>query len=263
LKTGRQKKNRITRHARIKRNSSVKRRISELRSDWDALDPITRGERLRKLIALGCSGRGLAEELRVSPTNIRFHLDLAEITPTEKLAVKAGASAKQAFETLQQRREVEARLERVRLEQETSAVSNQLAKDIVAFCQTRHIWKQDPDDPVKKIVFGEDLTEQFFAELNGNIEMRVRGLLPKPHPAALQTEFCAICHALQPDQRHYDFWLSWLVDWLAVAVMAGAPEAPIRDAALKKAASLLSQSFAALGTPIRYFTRQRPAIYRR
>jgi hypothetical protein len=69
---------------------------------------VTRGEQLRELIALGCSGRGLADDLCVSPTNIRFHLDLAEITPTEKQALKAGGSAKQAFETLQRRREAEA-----------------------------------------------------------------------------------------------------------------------------------------------------------
>jgi FixJ family two-component response regulator len=114
LKTGRKKKTRITRHARIKRSSSAKRRISELRSHWDILDPVTRGERLRELIALGCTGRGLADDLRVSPTNIRFHRDLAEITPTEKLALKAGGSAKQAFEMLQRRREAQARMDRVR-----------------------------------------------------------------------------------------------------------------------------------------------------
>jgi hypothetical protein len=238
LKTGR-KKTKTTRHARIKRSSSIKRRISELRSHWDVFDPVTRGERLRELIALGCSGRGLADDLCVSPTNIRFHLDLAEITPTEKQVLKAGGSAKQAFEMLRRRREAEARLARVRQEQKTAAISDQLATDIVAFCRAKPIWTQDLDDPNKKIVFGYDLTERFFAELNWAIEMQVRGASPKPHPAPLHIGFGTICKTVQPDQKGYDFWLSWLVDWLAMAIMAAAPEASIRDAALKKAASLL------------------------
>jgi hypothetical protein len=262
LKTGR-KKTKTTRHARIKRSSSIKRRISELRSHWDVFDPVTRGEQLRELIALGCSGRGLAEDLCVSPTNIRFHLDLAEITPIEKQALKAGASAKQAFETLLRNRETQARMDRIRHEQATAAVSDQLAQDIAAFCNTKHIWNQDLDDPAKKIVFGGDLTERFFAELNWAIEMRVRGSLPKPRPTPLNMKFWAVCQALQPDQRHYDFWLSWMVEWLAQAILAAAPEASIRDAALKKAASLLSQSFAAPTTPIRHLARKSSAIYLR
>jgi hypothetical protein len=262
LKTGR-KKTKTTRHARIKRSSSIKRRISELRSHWDVFDPVTRGEQLRELIALGCSGRGLADDLCVSPTNIRFHLDLAEITPTEKQALKAGGSAKQAFETLQRRREAEARMNRIRREQTTAAVSDQLAQDIVAFCNIRHVWKQDLDHLNKRIVFGDDLTERFFVELNGNIEMRLRGLLPKPPPAALNVDFRAICQGLQPDQREYDFWLSWMVEWLAQAILAAAPEASIRDAALKQAASLLSKSFVAATTPIRHLARKSSTIYRR
>lgn len=235
----------------------------ELRSDWDVLDPVTRGERLRELVTLGCTRRGLAEDLRVSPTNIRFHLDLAEIDPAEKRAVKAGSSAKQAFEKLQQQRETQARMDRMRREQETSAVSDRLARDIVAFCNTRHVWKQDGDDPAKKIVFRDDLTDRFFAELNWAIEMRVRGALPKPDPAPLNVEFRAVCQALQPDQRHYDFWLSWLVEWLALAIMAAAPEAAIRDAALRKARPLLSQSLPGPASLIKHFAARSPAIYRR
>lgn len=240
LKTRTKKRSRTTKHCRIKRTATARQKISSLLQAWDVLDPVTRGELLRELIILGCTRRGLAEDLRVSPTNIRFHLDLAEIDPTEKRAVKAGCSAKQAFEKLRQRRETQARMDRIRREQETSAVSDQLAKDIVAFCNTRHVWKQDRDDPAKKIVFGDDLTERFFAELNWAIEMLVRGALPKPHPAPLNMEFRAVCRALQPDQKHYDFWLSWLVEWLALAIMAAAPEAAIRDAALKKAPALLA-----------------------
>lgn len=261
MKTGRRKKNRLTKHSRIKRSGSVKRRIAELCSNWDIIDPITRGERLRELIGLGCTRRGLAEDLCVSPTNIRFHLDLAEIGPTEKEAVKTGGSAKQAFEALQRRRELQARMDRVRQEQATSAISDQLAKNIVAFCTKEHVWKQDLDDLNKKIVIGEDLVEQFFAEVNRSIELRLRGLLPRPRPAAMHIEFRTVCESVKPDQRDYDFWLGWLADWLAVAIMAAAPEAAIRDAALRKAAALLSQSLVV--SLIRHFPRHRAPIYRR
>jgi hypothetical protein len=154
-------------------------------------------------------------------------------------------------------------MDRIRREQTTAVVSDQLAQDIVAFCNTRHVWKQDLDHLNKSIAFGDDLTERFFVELNGNIEMRVRALLPKPPPAPLHMDFRAVCQALQPDQRDYDFWLSWMVEWLAQAILAAAPEASIRDAALKKASSLLSESFAAPRSPIRHLARRSSAIYRR
>ena len=82
-------------------------------------------------------------------------------------------------------------MNRIRRDQTTATVSDQLARDIVAFCNTRHLWSQDLDQRNKKIVFGDDLTERFFVELNGNIEMRLRGLLPKPPPAALNVDFRA------------------------------------------------------------------------
>ena len=109
MTTGRNKKNRITKHGRIKRSGSVKPKISQLRWQWDVLDAATRGERLRELIELGCTRAGLAQDLDVSATNVRFHLDLAEINPVQKQAVKEGASAKVAFAAVHKQREVQAR----------------------------------------------------------------------------------------------------------------------------------------------------------
>ena len=127
----------------------------------------------------------------------------------------------------------------MRREQATSAISVQLAKDIASFCAQEHPWGPRADEQVIAVTQGH--IEQLFVELNGAIELRLHGYLPMPKPAPERMDFNAICLAVRSDQKDYDFWFPWLVEWLAPAILAFAPEAPIRDAALKKAPTLLAE----------------------
>jgi hypothetical protein len=240
LKTGTRTKKPLTKHARMKRSLSVREKILSLHRKWDLLDPITRGERLRELTKQGCSRRGLAEELGISATSVRFHLDLTVLNPTEQEAVKGGASAKQAFVVLQKRREMQARIDRIRQEQATSAVSDQLAKDIVVFLTTEHIWSGDEDGKPKKVVIGDDYVERFFAEVRWIFEVRVMVPPPIDPPILKRKDFKAICKAVRPEQKRYEFWLAWLADWLVLVLLTVAPEIPIREAALKKTPAFLT-----------------------
>jgi hypothetical protein len=255
LKSGTRKRTRFTKHCRVKRNPTTRKTILKLGRSWDGLDPAARGEMLRDLIMLGCTRRGLAQDLNVSATNIRFHLDLAELSPVEKQAVKAGASAKYAFVEIKKRRETQTRIDRVRQEQTTSAISDQLAEDIALFCgHPGHIWTRDEDYQPKKIAIVEGDIERLFIELHGAIEMRILGRLPMPRPAAKHMDFKTVCQAVKPDQKDHDFWLSWLVDWLALAILNVAPEAPIRHAAMKKAPALLAAALRKVPSPpVRHF----------
>jgi hypothetical protein len=240
LKTGTRKRKSSTKHARMKRSPSALKKISSLRHAWDVLDPVTRGERLEELTMLGCTRRGLADDLAVSPTNIRFHLELTELNPSEQEAVKAGASAKHAFVALQKRRDAQARIDRIRQEQATSAVSDQLAKDIVVFLTTEHIWSGDEDGKPKKVVIGDDYVERFFAEVRWIFEVRVMVPPPIDPPILKRKDFKAICKAVRPEQKRYEFWLAWLADWLVLVLLTVAPEIPIREAALKKTPAFLT-----------------------
>jgi hypothetical protein len=235
LKTGTRRRNRSTKHARTKRNSALRKKISALGRSWDYLDPVTRGEKLRELINLGCTRRGLADDLRVSATNIRFHLDLSDLSPAEQADVKAGASAKRAFIALQKQRETNARAERIREERITAAISTQLARDIALFCTEPHPFGANKNPAV----LCEGDIEVFFVDLDRALEMRLRGYDFIPPPAPKHLDFQAICRKLEPRQDDSVLWFSWLAEWLALAMLSAAPDAIIRDAARKKAPAVL------------------------
>jgi hypothetical protein len=147
MKTKIRKRSRSTQHARLARNDAVRKKLSTLIGAWDVVDPVTRGERLKELIGLGCSRRGLAGEIGVSATSIRFHLDLTNLSPSQTEVVKNGGSAKDAFIAIQEQRAESARFERMRQERETAVVSDQLANDIARFCLGPHRWRST-EEPV-------------------------------------------------------------------------------------------------------------------
>jgi hypothetical protein len=254
VKTRAKKRTLLTRHSRKKRNAIVQKKILELRTAWDFLGPVARGEWLRELTALGCTQRGIAKDIRVSATNVRFHLDLAKLTQTEKQAITEGASAKRAVLILQERQEEQKRIDRVRAERATAAISDQLGKDIVEFCSSVQVWIRPEDLKKEEIVLVEGDVEGLFVEVRGAIEMRVRGYLRMPPAAATRLDFRTVSRIVKPNQKEYDFWMSWLAHWLAVTILSVAPEAFIRDAALKKAPALLFDILRARPRgPVRHF----------
>jgi hypothetical protein len=132
MKTKIRKRSRSTQHARLVRNDAVRKNLSTLIRAWDIVDAATRGERLRELISLGCSRRGLATDIGVSATSIRFHLDLTELSPAQTELVRNGGSARDAFIAIQEQRAKSARIERIRQGRETAVVSDQLATILLA-----------------------------------------------------------------------------------------------------------------------------------
>src|ERR1035438_10922405 len=66
-------------HRRTMADPKVAEMVAVLREGWPEMGPVERGDRLRELTALGCSTRGLEEELKQSATSIRRHIVLAEL----------------------------------------------------------------------------------------------------------------------------------------------------------------------------------------
>jgi hypothetical protein len=223
----------------MKRRPSAKEKISSLYCEWDDLDPITRAERLLELTKLGCSVRGLANDLAVSPTNLRFHLELNELKPSEKAVVKAGASPKHALLALQQRLETQARIERIRQERATGAASNRLAGNIALFLTKERSWTQ-PDGKAHTFTILESDIERFFDDLRLAFDLRVY-LSPPIAPTILKgKDFWTTYTALRPDQKHFEVWMAWLVEWLVRVLLSVEPEVSVRESASKKAPALVA-----------------------
>ncbi len=236
MKSKIRKRSRSTRHARLRRNNAVRQKISGLIRVWDVVDAATRGEHLKELISLGCSRRGLAADIGISATSIRFHLDLTNLSPAQTELVRNGGSAKEAFLAVQGQRAASARIERLRRERQTAAVSDQLAKDIALFCLQHHRWRSD-EEPV---LLCEADVEMLFLEVAVCIRMYSHDRPLTPPAASTRLTFEAVSQTRRPDPKQFDFWFGWLAEWLALTLLSAAPDAPIRDAALRKAPSILS-----------------------
>ena len=138
---------RKTAHRQIAKKPAIQRAIRKLSRDWKQLDPVERGDLLCALTSAGCSGRGLAEDLGQSPTNIRRHLTLANLPDAEREAVKAGKSAKRILE-LKAREDRRRRMQqRIDEDRRTGAISDQLADHIIEFCKAHrsNVTAKDPD----------------------------------------------------------------------------------------------------------------------
>ncbi len=76
-----------------------------LAKNWSILSRFEQGQRLKELVARGCSRRGLAERIGVSETIVRRRVDLANLSLAEREAVESGkASVKGAMREIRCKR---------------------------------------------------------------------------------------------------------------------------------------------------------------
>ena len=69
-------------------------RLLALRNSWTTLDLVEQADEVNSLLRLGCTQRGLADELGVAPTTIRCRVQIAHLSTEHRNAIKDGASAK-------------------------------------------------------------------------------------------------------------------------------------------------------------------------
>jgi hypothetical protein len=160
---------------------------------------------------------------------------LTNLSPAQAELVRNGGSAKNAFVAIQEQRVERARIERMRQERETAVVSDQLANDIAGFCLGPHMWRST-EEPVG---ICEPDIEMFWLDLSGWMRMYRHDRPLSPSPASVRLKFDAIAQACRPDPEKFEFWFGWLTEWLAVTLLSAAPDALIRDAALRKAPPIL------------------------
>lgn len=225
-KLKRRKRSYETCHRRTAATPFVRQLIQDLRGHWGKLDRIERGERLSELIRYGCSTRGVAADLGISQTTVRRHITLAELPNEQREAVKAGFSAKKTLaskELADRRRRTQ---KRVVLDAKTGKLSDRLADTILAFCKTVH---SVPDTPI-----AEEFLVKFLNEVRTEAcKLESKGArFPKlSKRLTLKEQFHRTRPPVETDMR-----VVHLSEWLAILLLTEAPERPIWESAIEKAA---------------------------
>jgi hypothetical protein len=124
-----------TKHQRAMANPKVQELAGNLARDWATMDDLKRGARLRELAAHGCSARGLEEVLKQSATSIRRHMAPEERPKTDRNEKEALASAQEAVNKRADAERDRCQRQRVIADEETGALSDEVATVILEFCR--------------------------------------------------------------------------------------------------------------------------------
>jgi hypothetical protein len=160
----------LTAHRRAVADAKLRKLIDELRDKWNGTGRIERGERLRELSALGCSARGLGEELGQSATTVRRHIELANLPESQRNAVKRGASAKKILQRkalFERRKRARKRIED---DQKTGSLSDEIAGIMIEFCRGKKRLRLTPILKVEFALFLGEVTNYLSGfEVRGKV----------------------------------------------------------------------------------------------
>ena len=214
-----------TAHRRALANPTTASLVKELRIHWKSLDPVERGDRLVDLTALGCSTRGLGEELGQCATTVRRHIAIAKLPAAQREAVRNGKSAKKILAIKAAQNRVQRAPERVRADSETGGLSDEMADVVLDFCRTI---KGVPERPVQKpmvSLFLERVTSAMntFQESNQALPRFSKRLSTRE-----------LSKRTRPTEGEGEFWMEYQARWLARVISAKTPERPIWKRALQK-----------------------------
>jgi hypothetical protein len=204
---------------------NVKKMIDELRRNWDTLNRIERGDLLRKLKALGCSTRGLQDELGQSATTVRRHMELAALPNQRRESVKAGVSAKKilAQEALVARQR--GRQARVAEDLKTGCLSDQIADVAIQFCRAEG---EPSRSPIRRSDLVSFLTNVESRLLTSEMSDRPPVVLVK------RLDVAGLFKQFRPAENGDTAKLEHQAEWLANIVRATAPEPQIWRSTLAK-----------------------------
>jgi hypothetical protein len=225
-KAAKPKRTNKNRHYRSKLTPKVQELINDLRSGWAVMGLLERGERLNKLISLGCSRRGLGRELGVSATSIRRHAEIAQLPENDRQAIAAGASAKKILSQKANSDRQSKKQQRVDQDQKTGALSDEIATMILEFCRTLKELRKFPlidrNFPIL-LDRAASLIRDFEASGHRSVKVSkkfdLRELFRKTRPRAAKNTPALVHQAL----------------WLAEVLWLIAPESPVTENALLKA----------------------------
>jgi hypothetical protein len=216
----------INAHQRSRLIPKVRQLLKVLIEGWPVMRPLERGLRLRELISLGCSMRGIGRDMEVSPTNIRKHVEIAGLPESDRKAIDEGASAKKvlalkAIANRQMRRQ-----QRIDEDKRTGALSDEIATTILEFCRLGKELRKEPLLEGDISIFLDSVRwyiSQF--EADGHRAVRISKTLE------LKAQF----RRTRPPKDPNRLFLAYQGAWLAEFLRSISPESPIRERALRKA----------------------------
>jgi hypothetical protein len=215
----------ITAHRRAIADSRTSTLVRRLRRKWRFFNPIERGDRLRELVARGCSRRGLENELAQSATSIRRHLELASMPNEIQEVIRNGFSKKKVLAHSARGRRVQRIRARLQEDASTGKLSDELADEILDFCRAD---SGTPETPLLKQDLSKVLnaSERYLARLEATARPQLRVSKRRSPKARL--------NAIRPAPRPDELWIEHRAEWLANLIWTIAPERPIWQRALQK-----------------------------
>lgn len=211
-------------HRKVASSPEVSPLIDDLRRDWGLCDTVQRGDRLRDLVRLGCSLRGLARDLDIPEPTLRRYVTLSLLPEADREALKAGGSAKKAMERKAIKDHASAGQQRLNEEKRSGAPSDKGTDIILDFCKNGV-----PDEPII------DCDLPLLLE---DVRRFTRGELGPPPPVIQlpkKISLPELYRITRPPKSPDEEWLGHRVIWLAKIMMAIAPEFDIRETAMNKA----------------------------
>lgn len=244
----RSRKPQRTHHKKAFTNSQTVELLSYLRKHWKILDGIDRGDRLQTLVEAGCTRRGLADDLRQSPTTIGRHIELASLSNNVRTSVRQGTSAKKALNqnAIQKHR---SRIRRMLAAEKASGSVSDHAAQVVA---------QLLLDRKQKLRISEGYVAQLFLEVDFKFRypwLAWTGMQSLPVRISDPSKIIRYCRPRPKSKDRQGFRFDvrpevdalanfdLLAEWVARIADALTQEATIRDRALIKAEKLVAEGF--------------------
>jgi hypothetical protein len=215
-----------TKHQLAMANPKVQELVSNLDRDWATIDRLERVARLGELHALGCSARGLGKVLGHSASSILREVAPEERPKTDRNVEEAHASAQEA---LKQRTDAErdrCQWQRVIADEETGALSDEVATVIIEFCRAGDGLPETPILP-GEVPLLLSTAERYLSNFEASDRRPVR--IPE------DMDLKEIFRLARPDAQERDPWMEHHGKWIANVVWAKAPERRIWKRSLGKA----------------------------
>jgi hypothetical protein len=231
-KPTKEKRRNKNRHYRATLNPKVRKLIEFLRNSWAVMGAVERGQRIKKLVSVGCSKRGLERELGVSESSIRKHAEIADLPESDRKAIDSGASAKK-IRTQKAAAERQAqRQKRIDDDKRTGALSNKIATTILEFCRAGKELRKDP------------MIRGAFPRLLDNVESHLRDFEAAGRRAvkvSKNLEPRELFRRARPRAARNTPAVVRQAEWLAEVLWLIEPESPIRASAILKARKRASE----------------------
>ena len=208
-------------HQKALKNVEVAESLTDLQRKWRTINSVQRASALQRLTESGCTLRGLASDLACSEGSLRWYLQIARLSGTERSAIVSGESAKRVLGDSKKRKAALARSEQLRQQDAINAISEQFKQLAI-----RWINEQELDDSYIELLLSVTDRRLWEAPVNnrtarqGNADVLwkfIESSKPKVEKPTYGPELL-------------EYVIEWMVAWILLLV----PERALHDLVIEK-----------------------------